>query len=121
MANKDYYNILGVSKDASPEEIKKAFRHLARKYHPDVNPGNKEAEDKFKEVNEAFQVLGNAEKKAQYDQFGTSAFSQEDLSGFRSANFNFDDLFSDFGFGDIFDIFSGGRRRREYESADMSL
>jgi molecular chaperone DnaJ len=123
MANKDYYKILGVNKEASPEEIKKAFRHLARKHHPDVNPGNKEAEEKFKEVNEAFQVLGNAEKKAQYDQFGTSAFSQEDMSGFRSQNFNFEDLFSDFGFGDIFDIFGRGDgrgRREDYEEgADL--
>ncbi|OGJ16667.1 molecular chaperone DnaJ [Candidatus Pacearchaeota archaeon RBG_13_36_9] len=123
MANKDYYGILGVKKDASPEDIKKAFRHLARKYHPDVNPGNKEAEEKFKEINEAYQVLGNADKKAQYDKFGTSAFSQEDLSGFRSSNFNFEDLFSDFGLGDIFDIFSGGRGRGSYddyeEGADL--
>ncbi len=121
MAEKDYYKILGVSKEASSEEIKKAFRQLARKYHPDVNQGNKESEEKFKEVNEAFQVLGNPQKKAQYDQYGSSAFSAEDLRGFRSQNFNFDDLFGDFGFGDIFDIFSGGRRYREdyEEGADL--
>lgn len=122
MAEKDYYKILGVSKEASQEEIKKAFRQLARKYHPDVNQGNKEAEEKFKEVNEAFQVLGNPQKKAQYDQYGSSAFSAEDLAGFRNQRFNFDDLFSDFGFGDIFDIFNHGRRREseDYEEgADL--
>jgi molecular chaperone DnaJ len=114
MTEKDYYKILGVPKEASQEEIKKAFRQLARKYHPDVNPGNKEAEEKFKEVNEAFQVLSNPNKKQQYDQYGSSAFSQEDLRGFRNFHFNFDDLFSDFGFGDIFDIF-GRESRRKYE------
>ncbi len=122
MAEKDYYKILGVSKEASQEEIKKAFRQLARKYHPDVNQGNKEAEEKFKEVNEAFQVLGNSQKKAQYDQYGSSAFSAEDLAGFRSQRFNFDDLFSDYGFGDIFDIFNHGRRRESEnyeEGADL--
>ena len=120
MAEKDYYKILGISKDASQEEIKKAFRQLARKYHPDVNQGNKEAEEKFKEINEAFQVLNNPQKKAQYDQYGNSAFSAEDLSGFRNFRFNFDDLFSDFGIGDIFDIFSGRRQRGDYEEgADL--
>jgi len=114
MADKDYYKILGVSKDASKEEIKKAFKQLARKYHPDVNQGNKESEEKFKEINEAFQVLGNPNKKQQYDQYGSSAFSQEDLRGFRDFHFNFEDLFSDFGFGDIFDIFNHDRRK-EYE------
>lgn len=122
MAKKDYYEILGISKNASAEEIKKAFRHLARKYHPDVNQGNKEAEEKFKEVNGAFQILSNPEKRAQYDQFGTNAFSQEDMAGFRNFSFSFDDLFRDFGFGDIFDIL--GNRRRGYneeyeEGADL--
>jgi len=116
MAEKDYYKILGVSKEANPEEIKKAFKHLARKYHPDVNQGNKESEDKFKEVNEAFQVLGNPEKKTQYDQYGSSAFSQEDLRNFRNRGFDFEDLFSSSGFGDIFDIFNSQRGREEYEN-----
>lgn len=110
-AKKDYYEVLGIAKSASQEEIKKAFRHLARKWHPDVNPGNTEAEARFKEINEAYQVLNNPQKKAQYDQFGHTQFNQEDFSGFRTPNF--DDLFRDFGFGDIFDVFSGfGRRAR---------
>lgn len=115
MANKDYYKVLGISKEASQEEIKKAFRQLARKYHPDLNQGNKDSEEKFKEINEAFQVLSNPQKKAQYDQYGNSAFTAEDLRGFRSQGFNFDDLFSDFGFGDIFDIFNHRRGERGYE------
>ena len=106
MTNKDYYKILGVGENASQEEIKSAFRKLARKYHPDV--AGKESEEKFKEINEAFQVLGNPQKKAQYDQFGSDSFRPEDFADFR--NFNFEDLFRDFGFGDIFNIFSGGRR-----------
>jgi len=118
MPEKDYYEILGVSKDASQDEIKKAFRQLARKYHPDVN---KDAgAEEFKEINEAFQVLGNPEKRQQYDQFGTSAFSAEDLRGFRNFSFDFDDLFRDFGFGDIFDIFNHRRKEEVYEEgADL--
>jgi len=121
MAKKDYYKILGVSKEASQEEIKKAFRQLARKYHPDLNQGNKESEEKFKEINEAYQVLGNPQKKAQYDQYGSSAFSADDLRGFRNFKFNFEDLFKDSGFGDIFDIFNHGRARYEdyQEGADL--
>ena len=71
MAEKrDYYEVLGVSKGASEDEIKRAFKKMAKKYHPDLNPGNKEAEAKFKEVNEAYSVLSDADKKARYDQFG---------------------------------------------------
>lgn len=121
MAEKNYYKILGISKEASQDEIKKAFRQLARKYHPDLNQGNKDAEEKFKEINEAFQVLGNPQKKFQYDQYGSSAFSAEDLREFRSQSFNFQDLFSNFGFGDIFDILNHGRKQREdyEEGADL--
>ncbi|HMK16208.1 MAG TPA: DnaJ domain-containing protein [Methanomicrobiales archaeon] len=110
MAKRDYYEVLGVPRGASGEDIKKAFRQLARKYHPDLNPGNKESEEKFKEVNEAFQVLSDPKKKAQYDQFGHAAFRPEDFADFRSANF--EDLFRDFGFGDIFNVFGGGQGGR---------
>ena len=105
MASKDYYQALGVSKGASIDEIKKAFRKLAVKYHPDKNPGDKEAEEKFKEINEAYAVLSDPEKKAQYDRFGSSDFhqrySQEDI--FRG--FDVGDMFKDMGFGTE-DIFS---------------
>ncbi|MEM4625241.1 MAG: molecular chaperone DnaJ [Candidatus Pacearchaeota archaeon] len=111
MKDKDYYKILGVSKNASQDEIKRAFKQLARKYHPDVNPNNKEAEEKFKEINEAFQILGNPEKREQYDNYGTSAFSEKDFSNF--TNFNFDDLFGDF--ESIFDIFGIGKNRGNKE------
>jgi len=117
---KDYYKILGVDKNATQEEIKKAFKQLARKYHPDVNPGNKEAEEKFKEINEAFQILGNPEKRAEYDRLGTSAFSSEDLAGFRNFKFDFDELFKDFGFESIFDIFNNKGFYKDYEEgADL--
>lgn len=118
MAAKDYYQALGVNKGASLDDIKKAFRKLAIKYHPDKNPGNKEAEEKFKEINEAYAVLSDPEKKAQYDRFGSSGFhqrySQEDI--FRG--FDVGDMFKDMGYGteDIFSrIFGagmhGGHRR----------
>jgi len=111
MAQTDYYEVLGLKKGASEAEIKKAYRKLAVKYHPDKNPGNKAAEDKFKEINEAYAVLSDAQKRAQYDQFGSSGFhqrySQEDI--FRG--FDVGDIFKDMGFGtdDIFSrIFGGG-------------
>lgn len=110
---KDYYAVLGVEKSASADEIKKAYRKLALKYHPDKNPDDKQAEERFKEVSEAYAVLSDPEKKRQYDQFGQDGFqqrfSQEDI--FRNADFG--DIFREFGFGDSDDIFSqlfgGGR------------
>ena len=105
MADKrDYYEVLGVSRDADDASIKKAYRSLAKKYHPDMNPGDSEAEAKFKEVNEAYDVLSDSEKKAQYDQFGHAAF--EPGAGAGGAGFG---GFSDFGdIGDIFGSFFGG-------------
>jgi molecular chaperone DnaJ len=111
MAQKrDYYEVLGVSKSASAEEMKKSYRKLALKYHPDKNPGDKAAEDKFKEAAEAYAVLSDAGKRAQYDQFGHSLGG----SGFQGFN-NMEDIFSSFGgdiFGDIFDSFFGGSTQR---------
>ena len=134
MEYKDYYKTLGVSKDASQEEIKKAYRKLARKYHPDTNPGDKKAEEKFKEISEAYEVLGDEEKRKQYDQLGADwkryqqagagtggGFGFEDFmrqQGFGGAGGggqrtytytgNFEDLFGGGGFSDFFEAFFGG-------------
>jgi curved DNA-binding protein len=99
MAGKDYYKLLGVSESATPQEIKKAYRKLALKYHPDQNKGDKAAEAKFKEISEAYAVLSNPEKRKQYDTYGSAdfqnRFSQEDI--FR--DFDFGTIFREFGFG----------------------
>ncbi len=107
MADKrDYYEVLGLQKNADDTAIKKAYRSLAKKYHPDMNPGNSEAEVKFKEVNEAYEVLSNPEKKAKYDQFGHAAFDPAAGAGGGYGGFG---GFSDFGdLGDIFGSFFGG-------------
>ncbi|MDT8715309.1 molecular chaperone DnaJ [Clostridium sp. 19966] len=105
MASKDYYEVLGVSRDASDDDIKKAFRKLAIKYHPDKNKGDKEAEDKFKEINEAYQILSDPEKKSRYDQYGTADFQGGFDGGFNGGGFDFSEMG---GFGDIFDSFFGG-------------
>lgn len=110
MADKrDYYEVLGVDKSASDADIKKAFRALAKKYHPDMNPGDKEAEAKFKEAQEAYAVLSDPEKKKQYDQFGHAAFDGAGgAGGFDFSGMDMGDIF-----GDIFgDFFGGGTRRR---------
>jgi len=117
MAEKDYYKVLGVEKTTPEAEIKKAYKKLAFKYHPDKNPGDSKAEERFKEISEAYAVLSDKTKRAKYDQFGSSGFkqrySQEDI--FRGANLN--DIFSEMGFssgGDMFgQIFGGGRRGRQ--------
>ena len=106
MADKrDYYEVLGLSKGASEAEIKKAYRSMAKKYHPDMNPGDADAEAKFKEVNEAYAVLSDADKKAQYDQFGHAAFDQTAGGGYGGGFGGFGD-FGDI--GDIFGSFFGG-------------
>ncbi len=112
MADKrDYYEVLGVSRGATDAEIKKAYRQVAKKYHPDTNPGNQEAEEKFKEAAEAYAVLSDPEKKARYDQFGHAAFEQGGAGG-GFGGFDFSDM-GDI-FGDIFgDMFGGGSRQRQ--------
>jgi molecular chaperone DnaJ len=116
MAKRDYYEILGVSKDASADDIKRAYKKLAIKYHPDKNPGDKEAEAKFKEAAEAYDVLSDSQKKAQYDRFGHEGLSGGGFGGFSSGGFSFEDIFSHFGdiFSDIggFGGFGGGRSSR---------
>jgi molecular chaperone DnaJ len=97
---RDYYEILGVTKGATPEEIKKAYRKVAIQFHPDKNPGNKEAEEKFKEAAEAYEVLSDTEKKAHYDRFG---HARQGAGGYGGHNMNMEDIFSQFG-----DIFGGG-------------
>jgi len=129
---KDYYSVLGVAKQATSAEIKKAYRKLAQKFHPDRNPDDKQAEERFKEITEAYAVLSDAQKKQQYDQFGDSGFhqrySQEDI--FRG--FNINDIFQEFGFGgrgdDVFSqLFGGGRahfgghRQRVVRGQDYTL
>ena len=128
MADKrDYYEVLGVDKSADDATLKKAYRTLAKKYHPDMNPDNKEAEAKFKEVNEAYEVLSDPEKKAKYDQFGHAAFDPAAGGGYGGGGFG---GFGDFGdIGDIFGSFFGGgfggssqrRRNGPIRGEDISL
>ncbi len=104
----NYYDVLGIKKDASAEDVKKAYRQLAKKYHPDLNEGDESAAKKFQEINEAYQVLSDDSKRQQYDQFGHEAFTRGAAGGGGAGGF---DGFSGFGgFGDIFDTFFGGGR-----------
>ena len=112
MAKKDYYEVLGLQKGASENDIKRAYKRLASKHHPDKNQGSKEAEEKFKEINEAYEVLGDDQKRAAYDQYGHAAFEQGGGAGGFGGGFGGTD-FGDM-FGDIFgDIFGGGGRGRQ--------
>ncbi len=117
MADKrDYYEVLGVDKSASADEIKRAYRQLAKKYHPDMNPGNAEAEAKFKEVNEAYDVLSDEEKKAKYDQYGHAAFDPAAGGGYGGGGFG---GFDGFDFSDIMSSFFGGGSSRSTRNAPV--
>ncbi len=112
MAKRDYYEVLGVDKKASEDEIKRAYRRMAIKYHPDKNPGDKEAEAKFKECAEAYEVLSDAEKRRQYDQYGHEGLRGTGMHDF--SRMNVEDIFSMFGFDDFFgSVFGGAGGGRE--------
>lgn len=128
MAKRDYYEVLGVTKSATPEEIKKAYRKLAIQFHPDKNPDNPEAEDKFKEAAEAYEVLSNPEKKQRYDQFGHQGGSGN--GGYGGGGMNMEDIFSQFGdifggggggFGSFFSGGGGGRRTKKGTNLRVKL
>ena len=117
MSKKDYYDLLGVSRDADPGALKSAYRKLAMQYHPDKNPGDGEAEKKFKEISEAYEILSNDEKRQAYDTYGHEAFSQagsgfsDGFSGFGSFSDIFEDFFGDFG--------GGGSRKQQQRGQDL--
>ncbi len=114
MAKRDFYEILGVAKGSSADEIKKAYRKVAMQFHPDRNPGDKAAEEKFKEAAEAYEVLSDSDKRAQYDRYGHAGVAGASRGGGQPGNMNMDDIFSQFGdiFGeDIFGNFFGGQQR----------
>ena len=123
---RDYYEVLGVSKDADDAALKKAYRMLAKKYHPDANPGDKQAEAAFKEINEAYSVLSDPKKRAQYDQFGHAAFDPRmgggSGGGFYEGNAaDFGDIFGDMFGGDIFGSFFGGGRGAQRQAAKAPM
>jgi molecular chaperone DnaJ len=137
MSNKDYYNVLGVSENATPEEIKKAYRELAKKHHPDTHRNDKKAEERFKQISEAYSVLGHEQKRKQYDQLRRyGAFGGQGQGGGEYNNINFEDLssifgqargrrrtsggisFEDLGVGDIFSQFAGGGFAHNPERGD---
>lgn len=121
---RDYYEVLGVSKSSSLDEIKKAYRKIAKENHPDVNPGDKAAEERFKEATEAYAVLSDPDKKSKYDQYGHAGVDFNGQGGFNGGFGDFSD-FSDFGLGDIFEMFFGGgmgggaRRQGPARGADL--
>ena len=129
MAKRDYYEVLGVDKNASEDDIKKAYRRIAIKYHPDRNPGDKDAEEKFKEAAEAYDVLHDPQKRQQYDQFGFEGLGgMGGFGGFGGAGFSMDDIFSMFGdvFGGRggfsgFSGFGGGRQAQQHRGSDLRL
>src|SRR5450830_1083891 len=116
MANRDYYEVLGLNRDASEDDIKKAYRKLAMKHHPDRNPDNPKAEESFKEAKEAYEILSDANKRAAYDQYGHAGVDPSAGAGGAGMGGGFADAF-----GDIFgDIFGGGRGRSNvYRGADL--
>ncbi|MBN2881127.1 molecular chaperone DnaJ [Candidatus Woesearchaeota archaeon] len=123
---KDYYETLGVSKDASSEEIKKAYKKLAKQHHPDLNNHSKESEEKFKEINEAYSVIGDEKKRSNYDRFGSSDNNYQGFSGFNEGDFGFSGFGGGADFEDIFSSFfgggsRGGRRHQSQRGADLEF
>ncbi|MDP2916026.1 MAG: molecular chaperone DnaJ [Candidatus Aminicenantes bacterium] len=127
MRKNDYYNVLGVSQNASPDEIKKAYRQLALKHHPDRNPGDQGAEERFKEAAEAYSVLGEPQKRSLYDQYGHEGLRGETFSGFNSTVFeDFEDILGNFfgfnfSFGDLFGAGTRQRRHQPQRGGDLAL
>ena len=124
MAKRDYYDILGINKGASAAEIKKAYRKMAVKFHPDKNPDDKTAEDKFKEAAEAYEILSDPDKKARFDQYGHQAFEGGGFGG--GGGMNMDDIFSQFGDifgggGGGFGGFGGGQRQRVMKGSNLRI